>query len=117
MKHYTPKRWTSVLMDALGELNPLGVLDPAVGEGSLLLAATQRFPNVSVLGIDIDKSAVDRAKALLPKGIFSIGNALNPNSLRKTTVWRKRENVDTVVANPPFRDLAGTKLVKAEATA
>lgn len=115
MNYYTPAKWTKLLIDALGDVRPSGILDPAVGEGALLVAAQRRYPQVPLFGLDVDRTAVCKARLTVSPSVISYGDTLSRRSVSRTRVWRCRNAIDTVVANPPFQDDSRPKLVCARA--
>ena len=101
-KYYTPPRWANALLEGLKPLCPKAIIDPAMGDGSLLQGSATIFPEARLFGIDIDRVALRNAKATVPKALVSRGNALNLSSVAQTAVWQHRNEIDVVVANPPF---------------
>ena len=100
--YYTPPHWGRTLVEGIGPTPPKGIVDPAVGDGSLLLCSASCFPESSLFGVDVDPIAVTKSKSALPNAVISHANALEMPSLRCSAVWRRREEIDTVVINPPF---------------
>ena len=102
MTYYTPSHWGSRLLEGIESTSPTGILDPAVGDASLLLCSAKRFPDSSLFGVDVDPIAVAKSKRALPNAVISHANGLELSSLANSSVWRRREEIDTVVINPPF---------------
>ena len=100
--YYTPPQWGGILVEGIQPAVPKGIIDPAVGEGSLLRCSVDRFPGASLFGIDIDPKAVANARAELPEAVVVEANALDSSSLEGTSIWDRRREIDTVVINPPF---------------
>ena len=100
--YYTPRHWGKTLLEGVEQTSPRGIIDPAVGDGSLLLCSAKRFPESALFGVDVDPAAVTKSKAALPNAVVSHANALELSSLARSTVWRRRNEIDTVVTNPPF---------------
>ncbi|MGV9679816.1 Eco57I restriction-modification methylase domain-containing protein [Nocardia sp. NPDC003482] len=107
-RHYTPERLAEFLAARLlaqavpagpGELS---ILDPACGDGELLLAARRvaraRFPGVRVrlIGYDMDETAIAVAAAREPDVEWHVGDFLHA----ATTLADAR--FDVVIANPPY---------------
>lgn len=89
------------------------VLDPACGDGELLAAAQKAKPNgikLRLIGIDINKSAIDKAKARLnDSSSFVNTNGLCPFNKPNGSGWNAlktklhlTDGVDCVIANPPW---------------
>ncbi len=134
--HYTPWWLANGLVQlTMGDRTPEVILDPAVGGGVFLLAATDALvargvPVADALarvhGIDVDPTAVAVAEAAL--GVWAVRHghraAPNPNLVvgdALTDAWAPA-GVDLVIGNPPFlsqlgratrRDLDYTNLVAA----
>ena len=100
--YYTPLHWGKTLIGGIGPTVPMGIIDPAVGDGCLLLCGAGLFPDSFLFGVDNDPNAVVKAKTALPDAVVSQGDALARSSLARSAVWRHRKKIDTVVMNPPF---------------
>ncbi len=109
--YYTPEPLARLVARSIRVRRPRAVLDPAAGDGALLLATVARFPAIDALAIDIDRRAVGRIRQALPNCVASVCDALSPRSVSKSRVWGFRACVDVVVANPPFGSLSGPRLV------
>ncbi len=94
---------------------PITVIDPACGDGELLLSFKSQYPNTSKLklfGLDIDKRAIMHAKKRFSKQeapSFINTNGLCPFNKTNDNGWitvKKRFSVsnqfDCVIANPPW---------------
>ena len=103
---YTPADLVDTVVDAVitpefvaGRVHPVTVVDPACGDGRFLLAATRRLHELGVAatltGCDLDASAIDAARHLLPPTT----ELLRADAL--TTSWDERR-FDLVIGNPPF---------------
>ena len=111
--YYTPPQFAELLIVGLEPERPKGIIDPTVGDGSLLLCSAQHFPNATLYGVDVDQAAVSRCRLALPDAVVSKADALNVSSVARTLVWRGRDMIDTVVINPPFSGVLTTYRVKA----
>lgn len=102
-QHFSPPELADRVA-SLVECDPGTVFDPAMGEGALLKAIGQRWPEAHLLGADLDASVVNRARSENTLWTVSQGDALNPRSRRTSSAWRtvRAEGVDYVVMNPPF---------------
>lgn len=102
--YYTPP-WAA---DAVAAALPAGltgrVFDPAVGAGALLSAVSSRFgEQVDLVGMDIDRFAVQSVRSAWPRWLISEGDLLSPRSRAATRAWRAaRESLSAVVINPPY---------------
>lgn len=111
--YYTPPHWASTLVEGIGPKSPAGIIDPAVGDGSLLLCSGKHFPKSALFGVDVDSIAVARSRIAVPKAVISRANAIDLSSLSRSIVWRRRDEIDTVVVNPPFAGDRKSYCVKA----
>jgi adenine-specific DNA-methyltransferase len=93
------------------------VLDPACGDGELLLAAKRwlegRGLAGQLLGLDVDPDAIEAARSRLPGAVLQVGNALVTGALDASLSEAERERIapfdldgwgpfDAVIANPPY---------------
>ena len=75
------------------------ILDIGTGTGLIALMMAQRFPDASVLGIDIDKDAVSQAQENVAASPFASRIAIcNENILD----FDDSEGFDAIVSNPPY---------------
>ena len=100
--HYTPQDIAKAVAASIGGRAPAFVLDPAAGDGALLVAVAARFPHAKMLAMDVDKKAAGRLQRKLPSSVVSVCDALTQKSIVHSHVWHFRDRVDVVVANPPF---------------
>jgi hypothetical protein len=87
---------------------PDSVLDPAAGDGALLMAAENRWPQATCYGLDIDPRIV---KSLRTRQHWQSGRCdfLSSPSRRSSIVLRSLVNkTDLVVMNPPYSIRGGT---------
>lgn len=96
-KHFTKPQFAAALLKFIDGA-PSCVLDPAAGDGALLHAAFGRWPNANIVGFEISRRVLEKAKTKLPRARLSCVDALH-------TSWRLQRNGSTlplVVCNPPF---------------
>ena len=75
------------------------ILDIGTGTGLIALMMAQRFPDASVLGIDIDKDAVSQAQENVALSPFASRITIcNENILD----FDDSEGFDAIVSNPPY---------------
>jgi len=75
------------------------ILDIGTGTGLIALMMAQRFPDASVIGIDIDKDAVSEAQENVTASPFASRIAIcNKNIL----YFDDSEGFDAIVSNPPY---------------
>jgi len=100
---YTPFPISLRLSTYAGQPTPARVLDLACGDGSLLLAASQRWPRASLVGNDVSPKALNTARKRCNLSSVSSFDVLrvaaDPGLLRRLRAqWRP----DLVLLNPPF---------------
>lgn len=83
------------------------VCDPACGDGELLRAVQANRPSMTLLGIDVDPSAVETALKRKGEGRFLFMNcdALGSPDSSRIPSWAflfGKKNIDGVIANPPW---------------
>lgn len=106
LAHYLASKIQSVVNCNIG----LTILDPAVGDGELLLAlnSIRNHPNDKFVGIDIDKDALAASKKRLPKQSSLINtNALSPygehrEGWNKIKALTSQDAFDIIISNPPW---------------
>src|SRR5579871_4062298 len=112
--HYTPLELADFLADAtvrtLGKKNGIvRILDPACGNGGLLLAIAKAFPKrdrhrLSLAGFETNSTALEDAKRNLgPCEVPEVElGKLDFLSLRSVENGRRTRQFDVVIANPPY---------------
>lgn len=109
-RHYTPANLAKRMLAKWSGSPPKLVADFSAGEGSLLLAAHEKWPDAAKLAVDIDRAAIRRIKSALPKARTSCCDFMNPNSTsRSVTLSNARGKVSLVLLNPPFSCRGSTK--------
>lgn len=80
------------------------ILDIGTGTGLIALMMAQRFPQSSIKGIDIDKSAVEQARENVDASPFAerISISLENVCTYPTDNLSPSELFDCIVSNPPF---------------
>lgn len=108
---YTPAslaEWVARLFIEMASLSSNAVIcDPACGDGELLRAVYANRPDTTLLGIDVDQSAIDLALKKKMKGRFHFqnGDALNVLNEIGIPSWALlfgKKSIDGVIANPPW---------------
>ena len=107
--YYTPDGLAQDLVGSISVPNPRVVLDPAAGDGALLVAAAARFQKAKVVAIDLDRAAGRRLQRRLPSATVSICDVLSETRIARSKAWAFKDEVDVVVANPPFGSLKGPR--------
>ena len=78
---------------------PCRILDIGTGTGLIALMMAQRYPNASIVGIDIDPAAVAQARDNVTASPFA-----DRISIYEADICHFDENAtfDSVICNPPF---------------
>jgi len=100
---YTPPELARFLVGCLPDSFTPGVIaDFAAGEGSLLRAASRRWPEAQALANDLSPATVRLLKAEHPNWIVSNSDFLLDRSVRSSALESWAGRVDLVLLNPPF---------------
>ena len=75
------------------------ILDIGTGTGLIALMLAQRFPQASVLGIDIDQDAVCQAKENVENSPFASRIKIEHANVMD---YNNEEGFDAIVSNPPY---------------
>ena len=79
--------------------NSARILDIGTGTGLIALMMAQRFPEATVLGIDIDCEAVSQAQENVAESPFASRVDIQ---LQNVLDFECEESFDAIVSNPPF---------------
>jgi len=96
-QYMTPRPVADALAEGIGLRPGMRTLDPGVGTGELLRAVLDRQPELEATGWDIDETAVEAARRLVPEAELEVRSALDPE--------RDSELFDLVIGNPPYFQL------------
>jgi predicted RNA methylase len=84
------------------------VADFAVGDGSLLTAAKERWPVVSVIATDIDFRKIRSLKKNNPEWVTGVCDFLNARSRRNCkALFDIADGISLILLNPPFSNRGG----------
>lgn len=101
---FTPKYladWAGILLaERLARNRTLTVLDPACGDGELLLAIQSSMPRAKLIGVDIDPVALSDAQKRLSKKALLIRRDMLVFQPNDEDDWQS--NVDAIISNPPW---------------
>ena len=108
--HYTPSALATSLVQATSEVRPKLVADLAAGNGNLLLAAEQVWPNARFVATDIDPRAVRRLGRLRPSWTVGRCDLRSVPSRRSCLALKNmRKSACLLLLNPPFSCRGGTR--------
>jgi adenine-specific DNA-methyltransferase len=110
--HYTPRKLArflaeqTVLQWESVQDQPVHILDPACGDGELLLALIDALPcpasQICVTGFDQDRQAAEKARGRLGElGLYECEVQV-VDFLKKVVTGRVSDSFDMVIANPPY---------------
>ncbi|MGK2933296.1 MAG: HsdM family class I SAM-dependent methyltransferase, partial [Solirubrobacterales bacterium] len=92
-QYLTPRPVADALLSRVSLAPGMKVLDPGVGTGELLAAASRLEDGLELHGWDTDPSALEAASKLVPEAHLEERSALEPRGGRK---------FDLVIGNPPY---------------
>ena len=108
---FTPKYLADWVAHLLAEKLPphqsTTILDPACGNGELLVSVAPLLQNAKLIGVDIDPAALSSAQDRTPNNCqFYLGDMLSRSCptpfLSKGTYKPMPKKVDAIIANPPW---------------
>lgn len=100
--YYTPHDLAREVVAAV-RVTPQTIMDPAVGDGSLLRAASERWPTAQVVGLDVDRNQLERTRADNREWSLGRVDMFSPRSRAASALWRSAGlGLDLVLLNPPF---------------
>ena len=97
MLGYTPQKTSRELVQAAELTSPSTIADFCAGNGSLILAAKERWPNARYFANDIDQSVLQA----VPNVPWTAADFLSP-SFEFEAPANLPEKIDLIVLNPPF---------------
>jgi tRNA1(Val) A37 N6-methylase TrmN6 len=101
--YYTPFPIALRLVAYAGPRKVTRVLDPACGDGSLLVAAAQRWPQASLLSNDTSLTALESARVRCkPAASFNVNILHAAKTYRLIKRLQREWYPDLVLLNPPF---------------
>lgn len=102
---YTPPDLAEFLTDAATIGAPRSIADFAAGDGALLRAASDRWPDANLFGSDVDAQAVQCMKSLVPGSISAQHDFLSNSGDGALTGLQ----FDLILLNPPFSSRGNTR--------
>lgn len=103
-QYYTPKTFSTLLIESMLSIKADCVLDIGCGQASLLEAARGRWSRAKLIGYDIDPSNYNLKGRNLHIGF---GDGLDPDLSNK--ILDNFGNIDISVANPPYTSVDVSK--------
>jgi predicted RNA methylase len=105
---YTPKVLADKLIGFIKNDNFKSVADFCAGDGELLRAAVDRWPEIKCFGSDISAEAIDQMKSKHKNWKLSNIDFLDKNDREKAKIFKKQPLYDLILLNPPFSCIGGT---------
>lgn len=101
--HYTPENLSTRLIKYIDRINIKTIVDFCVGNGSLLIAAKDRWAKANFFGADISKEAISYLKTNYPDWSLSQFDFTNKKSRTNSKIIRlNKTGFDLILLNPPF---------------
>lgn len=101
--HYTPESLSKRLINYVDKDNINTIVDFCAGNGSLLIAANERWSNAKFYGADISKIAVNFLRKNYCNWEFSQCDFTNEKSrINSKIIKSNRFGFDLILLNPPF---------------
>lgn len=115
-QYLTPRSVADALVSRVDAKPGLRVLDPGVGTGEILTAVARRFPDADLTGWDIDETALEAAREMLPGATLELRSALELPAAKEASARSAtdsapegvpesataEERFDLVIGNPPY---------------
>jgi hypothetical protein len=101
-RYDTPTGIAATMVRAVQIMNVHAIADFAVGGGSLLRAASNRWPNAKLIATDICPATISAIRRAQPDWHAGVVNFLNPKSLSQCRPLRRPGIANLVLLNPPF---------------
>lgn len=104
-QYFTPEFAVEKALSLISETKIRNIIDPAVGNGVFLKAASKKWEKAKLIGIDIDKKVVSALiKSKLENSYFAFSNSLMQQTWQIPEIQKilSKGGFDIVVGNPPF---------------
>jgi hypothetical protein len=100
-RFYTPKALAATLVENVASKQPRLIADFAAGDGSLLAAASSKWPSAKVIAADIHEPTVRRLRRKYPKWAVLKADFLG-NGADRVRGHCSGKLFDVILLNPPF---------------
>lgn len=105
---YTPKTLADKLVSFIKKDDYKTVADFCVGDGELLRAALDRWPEIRCFGSDISDQAINLVNTLHEDWQLSLVDFLDVDSREQSSILKMQASFDLILLNPPFSCVGGT---------
>ena len=102
-QYYTKNIYSKLLVDKIDVESPNIVLDMGVGDGSLTMAAFNKWSNAQYIALDIDEKNCEAIRNFSPKIKIILEDGLSPRFNEKLKI--KVGSVDVAICNPPYHKI------------
>lgn len=106
---YTPTSLAQTLVNYIPEKNIKTVADFCVGDGELLRAAVNRWPDAECYGIDISKEVIELVKKSHPSWKLDECDFFADDQRNKLPDLNIKDGFDLILLNPPFSCIGAAK--------
>ncbi len=104
-QYFTPEFAVEKALSLILETHIENIIDPAVGNGVFLKAASKKWRKAKLFGVDIDKDVIfELNKSDLPNSYFACADSLLQQTWQLPEIQKvlSKGGFDLVVGNPPF---------------
>ena len=103
-QYFTEERFSNLLISSLNLETPSTILELGIGEGSLAIAAMNRWGSARFIATEIDLDRIVSIKEKLPYVSVSNIDGLSPNIEEQLNIIAG--DIDIAVCNPPYKIIA-----------
>ena len=90
---FTPKTLRDILFSHIENFEPTTILEPSCGSGEFLVDCRNKYPDASLVGVELEPQLVIAAQSIVPDAIVYNENFLT---------WDMNRKFDFIIGNPPF---------------
>jgi type I restriction enzyme M protein len=105
-RFYTSEEISGLLVSKFRQDSPRNILDIGAGDGSLLIAAYNRWKNATFHAAEIDPESIAKISEKLPFVRLQQIDGLSPGLDQKMNL--KVNSVDVAICNPPYLRIKNT---------
>lgn len=99
--YYTPPSLAKELIRHIDGQRVKSAIDFCVGDGDLLKAVSERYPDTKLFGTDISEESIKKLKHEQNQWKLDVCDFVNPEQTKQISFLKKRK-FDLIVLNPPF---------------
>jgi tRNA1(Val) A37 N6-methylase TrmN6 len=107
--YYTSSKLANKLVRHVRKRNIGTVADFCIGDGALIKAANEKWPDAKCFGVDISSTAISSLKQKQSKWKLSVCDLLKKRSRSTCQVlYNQKKGFDLILLNPPFTCIGST---------